>query len=200
MLKKFFFTAILTISPLIAQAGLILNISEDTIGGGTIWKFSGSTIAVGTDSFSSDNFVSAGEAWSDLLFDLTNVNDFDAAVSSGAASLTIAGDTRAIESVYIDDDGVTGDEFGVDVAGGVFTFNDGDLISWTGTITVDTIDINDFLVSSFSLLDFVPGGGSQVMLDVNIGSSVDVPEPSTLAVLSLSLFGLVAARRKRKYA
>lgn len=176
----------------------MLNITAD-VGGGTVWQFSGSTIAVGTDRFSHDNNVSQGQSWSNLPFDLTNVDDFDAAVSSGSASLTIAGETRGIESVYIDHDngGVNADEFGVDVAGGEFSFTDGDLISWTGTITVNTIAVSDFLVSSFAVLDFDASVGSQVMLDVVIGTpTAAVPEPGTLGLLALSFLGLAYSRRR----
>lgn len=181
-----------------ANATLMVNIT-DAGGGATLWQFSGSSVAASLRTFDNDVTVSFAAVWTDIPVNLTNINDLDAVVSSGVATVTINQDSRTIDSVYIDDDGdvAQADEFGIGVSGtSLFPFASGDTVSWTGSVTVNSISIGDFLTTGFSTSEFGTVDGA-LDLTVVIGQPLQVSEPGTLAILGLGFVGLGFARRKR---
>ena len=183
-----------------AKASLIVDITGVAGSGETTWTFSGSTTAVGTGFFDDDNFLADTDAWQNIG-NYTNINDLELTNVSGVASLTIAGVTRSIDLVYIDHDFAAGpvDDFGVGVSGTTdFNFSDGDLVSWTGSLTAIGIDLNDINLAGIpvTLFGSQHGANGNLALQVNIGYPTAVAEPATLALFGVGLIGIVVARRR----
>lgn len=186
-----------------AQAALIVDIDGVSGSGQTTWTFSGSAIASGGGFFEDDGNLGSTDSWSDIGH-YTDINDLEALAVTSSATLTIAGITRNINLAYVDtDSGVDADDFGVGVDGsGGFTFADGDLISWSGSL-VANIDIDDIsLEGNPTTINTSSYGSSGTLLDltINIGSasgtSGTVPAAPALALFGLGL-GLLGIRRRQ---
>lgn len=181
-----------------AKASLIVDITGVAGSGETTWTFSGSTTAVGTGFFDDGNDPRNDATWQNIG-NYTNINDLRLTNVSGFASLTIAGATRSIDLVYIDDDPITEDDFGVGVSGtSNFRFSDGDLVSWTGSLTAIGIDLNDINLAGIPVTLFGSqyGSNGNLALQVNIGGGIAVAEPATLALFGVGLIGIAVARRR----
>jgi hypothetical protein len=179
-----------------AQATLVLDITGVGGSGETTWTFSGSDTAGGAGDFDDDTNIEStdlnGSHWDLGSFTSIFLNDTQVAASFSNATLTIGALTRAIEDAYIDTDIDPGelDDIGVGVSGSTnFDFVAGDLVSWTGVMTVG-IDLNSLIVGTYST-DVYGVDPGVLNLTVNI-----VPEPSTAVLMMLGLAGLgIAARR-----
>ena len=159
-----------------AKASLIVDITGVAGSGETTWTFSGSTTAVGTGFFDDGNDPRNDATWQNIG-NYTNINDLRLTNVSGFASLTIAGATRSIDLVYIDDDPITEDDFGVGVSGtSDFSFSDGDLVSWTGSLTAIGIDLNNINLAGIPVTLFGSqyGSNGNLALQVNIGGGIAV--------------------------
>ena len=181
-----------------AKASLIVDITGVAGSDVTTWTFSGSTTAVGTGFFDDGNDPRNDATWQNIG-NYTNINDLRLTNVSGFASLTIAGATRSIDLVYIDDDPTTEDDFGVGVSGtSNFRFSDGDLVSWTGSLTAIGIDLNNINLAGIPVTLFGSqyGSNGNLALQVNIGGGIAVAEPATLALFGVGLIGIAVARRR----
>jgi hypothetical protein len=192
-------TLLITLSLLVAsaaQATMVIDISGVGGSGETTWTFSGSATAGGAGDFDDDTNIEStdlnGSHWDLASFTSIFLNDTQVAASFSNATLTIAGVTRAIEDAYIDTDIDPGefDDIGVGVSGSTnFDFAVGDLVSWTGFMTVG-IDLNSLIAGSYST-DVYGTDPGVLDLTVNI-----VPEPSTAVLILLGLAGLRLSGRR----
>jgi hypothetical protein len=175
-----------------AQATLVLDISGVAGSGETTWTFSGSATAISFGDFDEDSDINNtdqfGSHW-DLGDFSIDLNDTQVAPSFSNATVTIGALTRNIDDAYIDTD-LQFDDIGIGVDGlGNFEFNTGDLVSWTGFMTVG-IDLNSLFTGSYSSDVYGVDPGQPDIL-VNI-----VPEPSTAVLMLLGLAGLRIAGRR----
>ncbi len=188
-------TLLTTLSLLLAsaaQATLVIDISGVAGSGETTWTFSGSATAISYGDFDEDTDINNtdefGSHW-DLGDFSIDLNDTQVAPSFSNATVTIGALTRNIDDAYIDTD-LQLDDIGIGVDGvGNFAFNTGDLVSWTGFMTVG-IDLNSLITGSYTtdVYGIDPG---QPELTVNI-----VPEPSTAVLMLLGLAGLRLGGRR----
>jgi hypothetical protein len=192
-------TLLITLSLLLAsaaQAMMVLDISGVAGSGETTWTFSGSATAGGAGDFDDDTNIEStdldGSHWDLASFTSIFLNDTQVAASFSNATLTIGAVTRDIEDAYIDTDIDPGelDDIGVGVSGSTnFDFGIGDLVSWTGFMTVG-IDLNSLIAGSYST-DVYGADPGVLDLTVNI-----VPEPSTAVLMLLGLAGLRISGRR----
>ena len=192
-------TLLITLSLLLAsaaQAMMVLDISGVAGSGETTWTFSGSATAEGAGDFDDDTNIESTDLnashWDLASFTSIVLNDAQVAASFSNATLTIGALTRDIEDAYIDTDIDPGelDDIGVGVSGSTnFDFVTGDLISWTGFMTVG-IDLNSLIAGSYST-DVYGADPGVLDLTVNI-----VPEPSTAVLMLLGLAGLRLSGRR----
>jgi hypothetical protein len=176
-----------------AQATLILDISGVGGSGQTTWTFSGSATAGGAGDFDEDTAIESadpnGSHWNLGDFSI-GLHDTQVAPSFSNATLTIGALTRDIDDAYVDTDDTTLDDIGVGVSGlGNFEFFSGDLISWTGSMTVG-IDLNSLIIGSYST-DVYGADPGELDITVNI-----VPEPSTAVLMLLGLAALGIGGRR----
>ncbi|MEM9839214.1 MAG: hypothetical protein AAF830_08675 [Pseudomonadota bacterium] len=184
----------------------------------TIWNFSGTSTAGRAGLFATDAPSLPGNT--DVTFlDIGDFTDSEDLVSSfgttlsGAAQLTIqrastgATDVFNITGLHIDDDGPGGfDDFSFSIAAvdpddGAPSFEAGDMISWSGQLTVTGImDVRD----PFSIFQPFFGstsnfGGIDGTLDLELRTSAsEVPVPgAALLFLTTTGGGLVFRGRKK---
>ncbi|MEO0972344.1 MAG: PEP-CTERM sorting domain-containing protein [Pseudomonadota bacterium] len=183
-----------------ANAGLVIDITGDSGSGQTLWTFSGSTHAGGSAFFDDHDNLNNNDTWQDLL-NFTAEGDLEVTSVTGDAALTIDGQTRNIDLAYVDNDGsdTDQDDFGVGVDGSSnFNFYDGDLVSWSGALSVDLdIDMISLAGTPVTLTADRFGSNALLALTINIGySHIGVPEPGTIPLVLLGLGGLAYARRR----
>ncbi len=189
----------LLLASLASRAGLVVDITGDAGSGQTLWTFSGSTTASGSGFFDDGTNLGNNDTWQDLL-NYTDINDDEITSVTGDATLTIAGTTRDIDLAYIDNDGSSNgdvDDFGVGVSGSNnFNFDDGDLVSWSGSLFVD-LDINAISLAGtpVTISGSEYGDHAQLALTINIGH-VAMAEPASVALVLFGLGGLAWARRR----
>jgi len=182
------FTSLLFASA--ANATLILDITGTAGSGQTTWTFSGSAVSGGSGDFDDDANIEStdvgGSHWDLAKFTVGFLNDLQITASSSNATLTIGTTTRAIEDAYIDTDIDPGelDDIGVGVSGSNnFNFAPGDVVSWTGFMTVG-LDLNSLIAGTYNT-DVYGVNAGVLDLQVNI-----VPEPSTALLMLFGLAGL----------
>lgn len=189
-----------------ANAALLLEISGTPGAGTTTWTFSGSAVANGSGSFSSNLTFDLSEQWHDVGnytdLDLFSVPD-DGGSISGVATLSVGATTLGIDSVFVDSDAGGLDDFAVGVSGGTdLAFIAGDLVSWTGTLIVAGIDLNRLdaspLPATFNSSNF---GDVRGVLDLTLtiteATAVPLPAGAPLALTGMAVLGLASRRRAR---
>ncbi len=209
-LKLLLLTSTLLVCSSAAHAALEVYITGTPGSGQTTWEFRGSSVA-GLAGFFEDGIgIANDDAWQNIG-DYTTLNDQEITTVVGSATLTIAGVTRNIDEAYIDNDGsgTPDDDFGVGVDGATnFTFVAGNTISWTGSLVVTGIDLNDVdetaLPTSFTT-DNYGGAPGTLAMTVFIGTAAPslvaaaIPSLSKWALLLLILsLGFVGYRMQRK--
>lgn len=202
MKKPLALSALLLMSS-VADAGLILEITEGNAVGTTKWTFSGSATAGGAGYFDYSGNLGSADVWSDIG-SYTEVGDFENTSLTGNAFLSVGADTRDINMVYIDDDsGVDNDDIGVGISGDtLLSFAAGDTVSWGGELFVTGISLADLSESGlpFSYTGSTYGGQDGTLeLTVNIGSgATSVPAPATAFLFCASLLGVAASSKRKK--
>ena len=116
---------------------------------------------------------------------------------TGSATVTIDGNTRNIDRWFFDDDGSMNDDWGFSIDSAFPALSAGLGVSWTGSINVSGVDLNDLNVGTYSIADddFLTGGFANP-LTLNISEAV-VPEPSSLALLGIGGIALVGYGYRR---
>ncbi|MBN8446740.1 MAG: PEP-CTERM sorting domain-containing protein [Gammaproteobacteria bacterium] len=189
-LKGLLASFILSVSGM-ANAGLILNITDDGFGG-TRWQLSGSTIASSTYS---QNSI---WAWNISNMVNTSVSGLCVGLSSGSGSMfsTTSGTVNIFDVCSVADYGSSFDLLSARV--GSITFAIGDIVSWTGNFTTSVAfaSLNQGTYTTKSLYNFSTNQ-MEDFLTINIGRAPSVPAPSTVAIFALGLLGL-AVRRGHK--
>ena len=198
-----------------AVAGLVLSISGFTNAGIIFDDSTAGELTVSWDetyTLSSSNFIN------DYLF-LVVENAFN--TEDGAGWLpesnieqygSINGGTSFLLGDWYGWQYRGGPEFDYDTRDLVFgltsssmsTFNIGDEFTWSGMMTFSTDgnvfrladNVNDFTTTSYLAND---NGRHSLTSETTINlASVDVPEPSTLAIFALGIMGLAARRFKKQ--
>ncbi|MEP1613479.1 MAG: VPLPA-CTERM sorting domain-containing protein [Roseobacter sp.] len=191
-----------------AASTLVANVTGTAGSDTTFWEFSGSTTATGTGSFSADSIIRIDHQFLDVgtftdlsIFDVPE----DGGTVSGIAQLMIGSDTRGIDRIFIDGDAGAGNDdiaFGVDGAGD-FDFASGDLVSWSGLLTITGIGFDNVSLGGVpnTLTGLGLSGDSNLSLTVNISESVaPVPLPAGGLLLLSGLIGVAGLKRRRKRA
>ncbi|MEJ6394919.1 VPLPA-CTERM sorting domain-containing protein [Gymnodinialimonas sp. 2305UL16-5] len=191
-----------------AAASLVINVDGAIGSGFTTWTFSGSAVARDSGRFSADDTFQSAEQFFDLG-DFTDVDSFDVPDNGGAvfgnAVISVDTQLRNIDAILIDDDNTGLDDLGIGVDGNRdLAFDLGDLVAWSGVLTVEGIDIGDLdeggLGQTFTTSFF--GGNRRDALDLQLvigGAEIaPVPLPASLPMLLAALGGAGwMARRKR---
>ena len=123
------------------------------------------------------------------------IQDSNFAVT-GSATVTIDGNTRNIDRWFFDDDGASLDDWGFSIDSAFPALSAGLGVSWTGSINVSGVDLNDLNVGTYEVVDNVSNGFANP-LTLNISEAV-VPEPSSLALLGIGGIALVGYGYRRK--
>ena len=201
-----------------ARAGLIIDITG-TAGAGSIdINFSGTAVTTesiytGTgntskpllvqDNFQFDFYTSmwqVTDGGSSNLISNAAISDSNYA-ETGSATVTIDGNTRNIDRWFFDDDGGTLDDWGFSIDSAFPALSAGLDVSWTGSINVSGVDLNDLNVGTYGVLDDnSASSGFANPHTLNISASVAVPEPSAFLFLGLVSLaaGAVCLVKKRR--
>ncbi len=195
--KAAFVGLILSVSGF-AKAGLIIDI-YDNGSGLTEIKLSGSDLALAGSQNITNGF------W---LNDISLLN-----IGTSASTFTI------LESLsfFTTTDGINTNlsdvytsinssccAFGFRMADGVFSVSAGDIISLSGRLLVNKL-FTDWKAGTYQYTSYSAYNDNSSRtflrdgLTVNIGDVSQVPEPSTLAILALSLIGLASRRFKKRF-
>ena len=133
---------------------------------------------------------------SDLISNAA-IQDSNFAVT-GSATVTIDGNTRNIDRWFFDDDAGARDDWGFSIDSAFPALSAGLVVSWTGSINVSGVDLNDLNVGTYGVLDGdAANNGFANPLTLNISEAV-VPEPSSLALLGIGGIALVGYGYRRK--
>ena len=133
---------------------------------------------------------------SDLISNAA-IQDSSFAVT-GLATVTIDGNTRNIDRWFFDDDGAEYDDWGFSIDSAFPALSAGLGVSWTGSINVSGVDLNDLNVGTYGVLDGDgANNGFANPLTLNISEAV-VPEPSSIILLGSGGIALVGYGYRRK--
>ena len=180
-----------------ANAGLMLNISEDA-NNDVLFTFSGSSVVnQGTENYARNGF------W---FGDITDQiyggagNGYLALADSFLAGNTTQGSTSTLSDIYLS--GGTGHELGIRLNNYsiLTTASNGDVVTWSGQVTLN-LNFSDFMTGTWTGNRLIANGSDQLLL-IGDGYTINVaavPEPETYAMLlaGLGLMGAVARRRKQ---
>lgn len=187
-----------------ANAALVAYITGTPGSGFTTWSFSGSTAAGVSGFFQDGDSLNFNDAWQDIG-EFTDLNDFENFAVAGTAEIMIGSASRAMDLAYIDSDsGTSADDWGVGVIGSTdFEFEPGDIVSWSGFLSVTGIDVNDlnnsglpitFITSNY---DDIPGN---LDLELTIEAIAPIPIGPTLPLMAAGIGCLGLVRRMRRQA
>jgi hypothetical protein len=196
-----------TLMALAAPAFALSIDIEGVLGSGTTnWTFSGSQSATGDGVFGElggDPLIDVQSQFLDVG-DFATVNLLTAAVTSGTASVTVAGAATSslnILNVFIDDDTPGADDIGFDFGGPTLSFASGDTITFAGTVSV-ALDLSLLNAGGFPFAG-TSGSSTQglnpaLSVDVTITETPAVPLPASLPALlaGLGAFGGLGLRRR----
>lgn len=192
-----------------AQAALVVDITGTPGDGQTKLTFSGSSIARAFGFFEPDDTVGFGSAWLNLGDFANSAFLSDPVQLIGKAEINIEGKVQSIDAVEVRNsefgDFSANDGLGIGVDGGDrFEFLAGEMISWSGSVMLEGLDIDSFntggqATSSFFTSNF---GGTEDALDLELNIRPDeisaVPLPAGGVLLLSGLAGVAVLRRRRK--
>jgi hypothetical protein len=185
------------------DADLMVDIAGIPGSGITNWVFSGTEVAGADEDFDTGFLNDFASVWVNHgdLFKTSWRADPNIIPPSGATITTSYG-TRNINLLFMREQGSGStegdpgqDDFGVGVDGSTnLRFDAGETISWTGSFVLDE-DIQDMNEGTYSWNYFA---NIYETLDLTVTISYSsVPEPSSIAVLLLTVAGLTTRRRRR---
>lgn len=180
-----------------ANAGLLLNVFEDT-NNDVVFQFSGSdTVNQGATTYARNGFW-FGDITDNIYSGATG--GYSALTDSFSAENTTQGTSSTLNDIYLN--GGIGHELGIRLVNwGILTSaNDGDVITWAGQAILD-LDFSDFMLGTWTGDSLNAGGSDELILldggyTIVIGATA-VPEPGTLLLLVFGLAGLGFATRKK---
>lgn len=170
-----------------AQAGLLLHVSPDGLGG-TRWQFEGSTTALASSSVNSF----WGEGSGTLV--ASQVGSYGITFGGGTLSST-SGGTLAVADVWASQH--TYDGLAPRVASSL-SWLAGDILSWSGDLLSD-LPFSQLILGSViadNILFGVPLSDT-ITITVSDHALNGVPEPSSMALLGVAFAGLSFARKKK---
>ncbi len=183
-----------------ANAGLMLNIYEDS-SNDVVFEFSGSS----TVNQGANNYIRNGFWFGDIAdgFYTGSTGAYNALSENFYSENVTQGTNSGLNDVYLNGTG-SGHELGIRLNNyNILTnSNDGDLITWSGLITLD-IDFSDFMTGIWTGDRLIANGTDELFLlddgyTITIGDAAAVSEPASIALLGLGLAGLGFSRRKAK--
>lgn len=179
----------------VAQSPLTINVVGVPGAGVTTWSFSGagSTTAAGTARTNAANTFNAGDTGQFPFGQDTILNTLiqdQVFALTGAATLNVGSDSRAITGIFIDDDGTSADDMGVRLSADL-TYAAAAASSWSGSGTVN-VDINTFVLGAWSIN--TTQGQAMFLNNPVLVNFTAVPAPASVALLGVA--GLAARRRR----
>ena len=191
-------------------AALTVTVTGTPGAGTTTFTFAGSsTVTSGSSYF--PNILQAGDenaVWYDLgaFLSTTTIANQSLVASTSYASVSSNGIAADISGLYLDVDtyNTSGPSynFGIYLPDNVtgLPFDDGDVVSWSGSLTID-LDFSNFVAGTYSSNSIIAGPFDTASLDMTlvVSDPAQVPLPAAAPLFAIGLatsFGLY--RRKRK--
>jgi len=179
------------LSPMAANADLILNITNSG-SGNTLWEMTGSTTAIG-DQSSANGFWPQFEGLTAVNTSLGCINIVS---GSGTLSTTTSGTRNLNDACVYANSGAS--DYITPRTSSAFAWSIGDTLTWSGNMVVaaaySVFNPGTYVTQQSIYQGAVPQFSRVV---VNIGP-VSVPEPGTLALFGIGLFGVGLTRRRKK--
>lgn len=190
--------AFLLITANTASATLIAVMSGTAGDGETTISFNGSSIvAAGASRFSGQDTGSDAGAWFDFGDYIVSINNTYFDVIAGTGSVGVNGTFVPIDMIYLDEDSDDLDDWGVRLDGFDLSIVAGDLVEWSGTVTIG-VDFGEFIVGTYSsnLIRHFLDGEAELEVILQIGSTA-VPEPDLVGLFGLGFLGMWLSMRGR---
>lgn len=179
-----------------ANAGLMLNIFENTNNDVT-FEFSGSDIVTqGTTNYARNGFW-FGDITDNIYSGTSGAKN--ALTDSFSAENTAQVTSSTLNDIYLN--GGLGHELGIRLATSsiLTSASNGDLITWSGEVTLD-LDFSDFMSGTWTGNSLNAAGSDELLLrdgyTIVIGEMA-IPEPASIMLLGLGLAGIGFSRKKK---